>query len=234
MAGIRELWAMQKKTTMRVIIEFILIFVICLSSNGQTRRFLNTKDSLNFKTEQQTDFIKVSVGNKVIIDTYNRFDTTTSGLKSNQIPKEVFKKVNLLSLSISGMDCDMVINDQQPQYWVIKEIPPEIKNLSKLEILRLPLNEISSLPDEIILLKNLKVIDLTDNNSLSNVDKLAELLNLEEIYLFGCNVSRLPGNIGDLKKLKDLGLTGNPIEKGEIERVHRLLPNCRIVFDDKK
>ena len=210
-----------------------MILLISCDRNNHNG-FLNTKgkNAYEFKPEQQTDFIKVTVGNIVIFDNYNRYDTTTLGLKSNQIPKDVFKKTNLISLSISGMDCDVVTNDQNLHCWMIKEIPHEIKYLTKLEILRLPLNAISNLPYEITLLKNLKIIDLTGNNSLSSIDKLTELTNLEELSIFGCNVSRLPKNIANLKKLKELGLTGNPMKKGELEYIHKLLPTCRIIFDD--
>ncbi len=219
---------------MRVLIEFVLIFVISLSGNGQTNNFLNLKDndSLKFKTEQQTDFIKVSVGNIKIIDTYNRFDTTTFGLKSDQIPKEVFKKTNLISLIIFGMECDYVTNNKEQKCWTIKEIPSEIKSLSNLEILGLPNNIISKIPNEIVFLKKLRIVDFTDN-TLSNIDILTDLLNLEELYLFGCNISKLPADISKLQKLKKIGLTGNPINGGEIERLRKALPNCEIIYDKK-
>jgi Leucine-rich repeat (LRR) protein len=217
---------------MRILTGFILFFVICCSGNGQTKKFLNIKgnDTLEFKTEQQTDFIKVSFGNKTIIDTYNRYDTTTFALKSDQIPKDVFKKTNLICLTIFGMECDYVILNQEQQCWTIKEIPSDIKELTNLEILGFSNNLISKIPNEILFLKKLRIIDFTDN-ALSDIDILTHLINLEELYLFGCNISKLPLDIGKLKRLKIIGLTGNPLNDIEIERLRSALPDCMILFE---
>jgi Leucine-rich repeat (LRR) protein len=167
-------------------------------------------------------------------DTTTVYSTTTFALESNNIPGQVFKMVRLRKLSITGMDCDYKVMDEKgndvTRCWMIEVIPTEIRNLQKLEVLELRLNSISSLPDAILELTNLKTLDLTDNLPLSNVDHVVGLENLEELILFGCGVTKLPEDIGKLKKLKYLGLGGNGVDKREQERVRSALPGCNIVF----
>ena len=155
------------------------------------------------------------------------YATSTQQLKSNRIPDSVFQLTELRHLSINGMDCDY---GDRTNCWMIKEIPTEIKNLKKLTTLRLTLNAVSTIPNELTELNNLTLIDLTDNAGLNNIDNLAKLQSLEYLYLYGCGLTKLPNNIGDLKNLKELGLVGNNLENTERTRIKKALPNCIIKF----
>jgi Leucine-rich repeat (LRR) protein len=94
-------------------------------------------------------------------------------------------------------------------------------------------NAIDSLPDEAGKLENLKLLDLSDNSNLSYIEPVTVLENLEELFLFGCSrLNKLPANMGNLKKLKKLGLTGSGIDKAELDRIKRLLPYCKIIFSN--
>ncbi len=175
---------------------------------------------------------KVDAISLISVDTI--YNTSTQQLKSDRIPDSVFQMTNLRELSISGMDCDYVKRDTEGRVivdcWMIKEIPITIKNLKALTTLSLPLNAISRIPDEITQLTNLVSINLTDNAGLSNVDNLTRLSQLKYLGLYGCNIKRLPANIGDLKNLKELGLVGNDIDKVELARIKKALPNCKVIF----
>lgn len=160
--------------------------------------------------------------------------TSTEALKRDEIPDSVFAMTQLRVLSISGMDCDYVIIDKNgnpvKDCWMIRSIPPAIGQLKKLHALRITLGSFSVLPAEIAVLKKLRVVDFTDG-ALVNVDALGNLDQLEELYLYGCNLEHLPGDLSHWKKLKHLGLTGNPyISDAEKARVKAALPGCEIVF----
>ena len=86
------------------------------------------------------------------------------------------------------------------------------------------------MPKEIAQLKQLKLLDLTDNAGLEDVDNLAKMPSLERLLLYGCNLTKLPDNIGDLKNLKELGLVGNNLNKAEQARIRKALPNCDVRF----
>ncbi len=166
------------------------------------------------------------------VDTHNS-DTTyfssTRVLKSDKIPDSVFSTTNLRHLSISGMDCD-VRESRNVTCWMIKELPPEIKNLKNLTTLTLTLTAMQTIPIELAELKKLKVLVLTDNSGLSDIGFLTKIQSLEFLYLYGCGLTKLPHNIGDLKNLKELGLVGNPLDKAEQERIKKALPSCMIKF----
>jgi hypothetical protein len=160
------------------------------------------------------------------------YTTSTQQLKSNRIPDSVFLLTELRHLSINGMDCDY---GDRTNCWVIQEIPGDIKNLRNLTTLSLTLNAITTMPSELAGLDNLTLIDLTDNAGLTNIDNLTKLPNLKYLYLkylylYGCGLTKLPGNIGDLKNLKELGLAGNHLDKAEQTRIKKVLPNCVITF----
>lgn len=162
--------------------------------------------------------------------TYNS-DTTyissTRQLKSDKMPESVFLMKNLRHLSITGMDCDV---GDHSNCWMLKVLDTKIINLKNLATLSLTLNAIQKIPNELAELKNLKFIDLTDNSGLSNITTLTKIKSLEYLYLYGCGLTKLPDNIGDLTNLKEIGLVGNHIDKTEQGRIKKVLPNCNIIF----
>ena len=155
------------------------------------------------------------------------YTTSTQQLKSDKIPDSVFRLTNLRHLSINGMDCDY---GDRTNCWMIKEIPSDIKNLKNLTTLRLTLSAITTIPNELSELNNLTLIDLTDNSALTDINSLTKLQNLQDLYLYGCGLTKLPDNIGDLINLKELGLVGNHLDKAEQTRIKKALPKCNIKF----
>jgi Leucine-rich repeat (LRR) protein len=126
------------------------------------------------------------------------------------------------------MDCDY---SPHANCWMINEIPAKIKNLTELVSLRLTLTSISAIPYEVIELKNLKLLDLTDGSlSNSNLDNIARITSLQYLYLYGCGLSKLPADIGNLVNLKELGLMGNNFDSAEQARIMKLLPHCTVKF----
>lgn len=165
------------------------------------------------------------------IDTIYHADTvyfvSTEELKINKIPDKVLQMTELQNLSIYGMDCD---NGNKTNCWQIQEISPEIKNLKKLVALQLQLNAIKTIPNELSELRNLTLLDLSDNAGLTNVDIISKVPTLQYLFLYGCSLTKLPDDIGNLKNLKELGLIGNNLNKAEQERIAKELPNCKINF----
>jgi Leucine-rich repeat (LRR) protein len=125
------------------------------------------------------------------------------------------------------MDCNY---GNTANCWQIKEIPTGIKNLKKLVALQLQLNDLKKIPNELSELKNLILLDLSDNAGLTNVDIVAKIPTLQYLFLYGCGLTKLPDDIGNLKNLKELGLVGNHLKKAEQERIAKALPNCKINF----
>lgn len=150
----------------------------------------------------------------------------TKDLKSNRIPDSIFDMKELTVLSITGMDCDY----GGDSCWAITELPPGIGNLTKLEQLSLTVNAIPTIPSSIQSLQQLRMLDLSDNIPLTDISALTALTKLESLSLFGCGITELPADIGKMKALKTLGLTGTHITSGELERVQKELPGCRIVY----
>jgi Leucine-rich repeat (LRR) protein len=156
------------------------------------------------------------------------FAATTAQLKSDTIPRYVFEITGLKKLTIAGQDCDE--QTLPPSCWMIKQIPPAIKNVTHLHRLSLALNAIQSLPAEIGELKELYFIDLTDNGGLTDIRNLVNVENLQELYLDGCGLKKVPDEIRQLKNLRVLSLVDNDIPQQDQARIKNLLPNCKIDF----
>ena len=193
-----------KKADLLLLFNCLILFFVFSCSQKQTNTHLSTT--------KNTDTI---------------YRVTTKELKSNEIPDSVFRMTNLLTIDITGMDCDYGKN---VNCFMIEQIPAKIKNLTALTSLNLPVNAIQSIPTEICKLKHLKSINLSDNPGLNTIDNIEQLKNLEYLYLYGCGLTKLPTNIGNLIKLKELGLTGNSIDGVEQARIKKALPNCEIKF----
>jgi len=118
---------------------------------------------------------------------------------------EIGKLNNLTELDLTGNQLD--------------SLPKEIGELKNLTELYLRNNHLEKLPKELGQLKNLTTLDLAnDQNILAQIDP----------YALTNSLKSLPEEIGKLKKLKRLFLTGNSIPKTEIEKIRKLLPNCKI------
>lgn len=167
------------------------------------------------------------INNAGTYKTDTTYSASTKQLKSDKIPDSVFQMTNLRHLVITGMDCDY---GDRINCWMVTDIPTTIKKLKNLKSLRLTLNAISTIPNELTELNELALIDLTDNPGLNNVDNLAKLPGLQYLYLYGCGLTKLPDNIGDLKNLKELGLAGNNLDKVEQARIKNALPGCLVKF----
>lgn len=105
------------------------------------------------------------------------------GIKN--IPMDVFAHKKVKYLSVYGQDCDIA----GMECFAIKEIPPQIQELKKLETLVLTLNYIEKLPPEILELKNLKTLDLSENPNFIDIETVSKIKSLEKFYCYGCHLS---------------------------------------------
>lgn len=92
-------------------------------------------------------------------------------------------------------------------------IPPEIGNLSNLELLEIQRNfELTSVPAEIGNLSKLKVLKITEQDFGSPIPfSFGNLLDLEELNLSAGFTGTLPATFGNLTKLKTIQLRGNEL-----------------------
>ncbi len=185
------------------------------------------KDKTVTKTVSGDELDKLAVSNQL------EYSISLQEVKVNNIPDSVFKLTNLKSLKIEGTDCIALFEEgnNDKNCYKLKEIPKEIFQLKKLEILKLKFNAVRNIPMEIISLQNLKEINFSANDSLQNIERLIGLKNLEELNLSYCGLSKLPQSIGSLKKLKTLTLVSNNFSDDEKKRIINSLPKCKVIFE---
>ncbi|MEM7116871.1 MAG: COR domain-containing protein [Chloroflexota bacterium] len=112
----------------------------------------------------------------------------------------------------------------------LKNLPPEIGQLTNLTWLYLNGNRLKNLPSEIGQLSNLTLLDLS-NNQLSHLpSEIGQLSNLGELYLSNNKLRRLPPEIGQFIHLTWLYLNDNqlhtlPSEIGQLTSLQRLVLN---------
>jgi len=107
-------------------------------------------------------------------------------------------------------------------------LPPELAQLSNLQILDLSGNQLSTVPPELAQLTNLQQLDLSDNQLSQIPPEIAQLTRLVRLSVTKNGLRQLPGEIGDLRRLKTLGLGNNqltqlPPEIGQLTNLTRLV-----------
>ncbi|WP_428841815.1 leucine-rich repeat domain-containing protein [Leptospira santarosai] len=82
---------------------------------------------------------------------------------------------------------------------------------------------------------DVRVLDLgppEGGNKLTTLPKeIGNLQNLQELNLNSNQFTTLPEEIGNLQKLQTLYLGGNPFLRSQKEKIQKLFPNVRIIFD---
>ncbi|XP_011303161.1 CCR4-NOT transcription complex subunit 6-like isoform X2 [Fopius arisanus] len=127
-------------------------------------------------------------------------------------------------------------NSGKKSYWPELEITGSIRNLSPniwqlthLTALYLNDNSLQRIPSEIGRLAQLRVLDLSSNKLRSLPAELGDLIYLKELLLNQNFLRVLPYELGKLFQLQLLGLHGNPLNKevmalyGEPSGTHKLL-----------
>ena len=109
----------------------------------------------------------------------------------------------------------------------IKELPPEIGQLTSLSELWLHENQLTSVPPEIGQLISLTSLDLQSNQLSSLLPEIGQLTSLRGLYLHANQLSSLPPEIGKLTSLTHLYLDGNkltslPPEIGQLTQLETL------------
>lgn len=119
------------------------------------------------------------------------------------IPSDVWRFVNLTQLQVVGGG--------------VTELSPGIGNLTKLQMLHLDGNRLTSLPPEIGLCKNLSTLSVqlrygADHSQLSSLpSSLWELTELNSLYLAENQLTSIPAEISKLTSLRNINLSGNQL-----------------------
>jgi Leucine-rich repeat (LRR) protein len=121
----------------------------------------------------------------------------------------------------------LTVLDLEDNFITLEELPKEIGQLQKLEILFLSHNRLVKLPKEIGQLKNLKQLDLSYNSLIELPKEIGQLKNLNYLSLSYNSLVELPKEIGRLQNLKYLYIRNNfleelPPEIGQLKNLERL------------
>ncbi len=113
----------------------------------------------------------------------------------------------------------------------LTQVPAQLQSFPNLIQLSVADNNLTDI--EAITTKNQSILflDAHGNNLKSLSMSIKNLIFLQELNLRDNNLSSLPAEITELKHLQILTLTGNPISPAELEKIHKMLPSCKIYLD---
>lgn len=138
-------------------------------------------------------------------------------LKSDSIPDEIFKFVNLQELTLNGNR--------------LYKINKRISELQYLVYLDLSRNKLVDLPEEICDLQFLRALIINRNLIYKLPENIGKLKNLMLIDAWGNQFYELPQSITLLKdNLKMLDILQIPIKEEEYLEMKNLLPNTEILY----
>lgn len=138
-------------------------------------------------------------------------------LKSDSIPDEIFKFVNLQELTLNGNR--------------LYKINSRISELQYLVYLDLSRNKLVDLPEEICDLQFLRALIINRNLIYKLPENIGKLKNLMLIDAWGNQFYELPQSISLLKdNLKMLDILQIPIKEEEYLEMKKMLPNTEILY----
>lgn len=135
----------------------------------------------------------------------------------------------------------------------LKEIPPEVYQFKKLQILNLSKNSLKEIPAAISQLQNLQDINFSSNEitaiaasigTMQNLihinlnrnlieaipPEIGNLQNLEILEMWDNELDSVPDEIKNLNKLKILELRGILFSQDDQNYIKKLVPNARVYF----
>ncbi|MGE8792255.1 leucine-rich repeat domain-containing protein, partial [Leptospira kirschneri] len=80
-------------------------------------------------------------------------------------------------------------------------------------------------------LQNLQKLDLKGNRLTTVPKEIGQLQNLQKLDLKGNRLTTLSDEIGQLKNLQKLYLIDNQLSLEEREKIRKLLPKSKIIFE---
>ncbi|WP_162266058.1 leucine-rich repeat domain-containing protein, partial [Leptospira weilii] len=92
-------------------------------------------------------------------------------------------------------------------------------------------NQLTTLPKEFGKLQSLRELNLSGNQLTTLPKEIGKLQSLRELNLSGNQLTTLPKEIGHLKNLQELYLDDIPAWRSQEEKIRKLLPQTRIIFD---
>ena len=129
-------------------------------------------------------------------------------------------KHGLIELNLSTLD--------------LRSVPPETFNFTRIEVLNISKNKLSTVPRAISHLRKLKIFDAYHNQLQSLPETIANCTHLQELDLSHNRLSTLPAGFGTLHQLRILKLGHNhfeniPHEVGDLESLRQLdLPGNKL------
>ena len=143
-------------------------------------------------------------------------------------------------IDLIGMDSMSNINWQNVNPTVIELFFPSssVSNLemdfnrfNRLEKLVISKSFIKDIPNSISELTNLKTLLIYGSKIEEIPIELCSMMSLKSLTIWRSKLTKLPSDIAKLKNLRHLNLIENKISKAEQQKISRLLPNCKVVFD---
>ncbi|MBS2096636.1 leucine-rich repeat domain-containing protein [Carboxylicivirga linearis] len=177
----------------------------------------NTYYLMNKDAEVDLSEHKVVVENKGM-DAFDTFKSDYNTYASNQQGNELMAAKEAHDKAVDSGELNkyegMITQSATQGYMLmymsfqkLGEFPVEVCDLTQLNYIYFKGQDIETIPTEIKKLQNLKKLDLSKNK-----------------------ITAIPDELGELKELKSLILKGNPLPQSELDKVAKLLPDCKVKF----
>ena len=181
----------------------------CSEQNGY---FLINKDATVDLSEHKLEVANLGM------EAYKQFKSDYSVYSSKQAKEEYAAAKDAHDKAIASGELNpyesMVSHTATQGYMLmymsfnkLEEFPIEVCELTQLNYIYFKGQKIESIPTEIKQLKNLKKLDLSKNK-----------------------ITLIPDEIAELKELKTIVLKGNPLPQSELDKIAKLLPDCKVKF----
>lgn len=112
----------------------------------------------------------------------------------------------------------------------IDTLDSRVVELKNLKTLNLGKNNFESIPEEVFKLKNLTFLQVYKNQLRTIPTGITKLNYLQILTLSDNYIETFPEELSLMRQLRVIDVTGNPLKKGEMEKIKTLLPNCQVIY----
>lgn len=213
-----------------IVLAFQLIHSNSLSLNEVMRGWDDLKEIRQIKeikTVSNVDFL---------IDLFQVKRLVIDMKEVKFLPRKLNKLKNLEKLGIKNAPKEMDLTSIKDLYQLsflkisgeVEFLQKELENFYLLKSLHLEDNAIRELPSNIGKLRNLESLNLHNNNLRTLPVEIEQLKKLEWLSLYNNPIKELPGTIRNLLNLKYLSLGDTSLSSSELEKIKKILPNCKV------
>lgn len=208
------------------------IYKVPIAEINADNPFLSSGLKLGQTIKIKCNEISIEATESVAPTTPPKTQTVSEKISKNEEVKPVTSAITSSptpSPSATEPSSELNINAAKFSKKYFDDLELALQNPDSVGYLDLSMNNLGTFPAKIIGMMNLKFLDLSYNNLAFLPMEISKMEGLQFLDLTGNKLTFIPDFIGKLANLKQIILKETNLSSSEIQKLKRLLPNCKVI-----